>query len=354
MMPRQQIYHLIIDRFFPSGPGDKCGNFKGGTLRAILDHLDYIQNLGMTGIMMTPFYHTAAYHGYHTLDFDSVDPHFGTWDDVARLVAEVHGRGMIIVADFVANHCHQDSPLYKDGNRRDWFRRDRDGTVMTYAGIDELPMFDTDNPQVREYLTDKVLRLCSAGFDAIRLDHATGPTYGFWNYFRTEIKRRHPDVALIGEVWGDMDFYPRNRLRYAVNRLRYGAQEARQLEYTGVLDGVLDFRYRELVIEAIHNNRCLTKKGRVYEKVKRHFKRYPDDFQLWLFLDNHDLNRIFFECGFDETVLESALAFTAQWDKTVLWYYGTEERMTNTKTIFDGTPYADERVRAPFITYIKR
>lgn len=218
---------------------------------------------------------------------------------------------------------------------------------MTYAGIEDLPMFNTDNPHVRKYLTDKALRLCRVGFDAIRLDHATGPSYSFWKYFKSEIKRGFPGVALIGEVWGDMDFRPGRMLRYAVNRMLYGAQEARQLEYVDVLDGVLDFSYHEIIINAIHKKESLTKKGKVYGKVKRHFKHYPADFELWLFLDNHDINRIYFECGFDETVMDNAIAFTEQWDKTVLWFYGTEKRMTNTKTIFDGTPYADERVRMP-------
>lgn len=349
-MSKKRIYHIIIDRFFPSAKGDECGNFKGGTILDIIAHLDYLQSLGMTGIMLTPFYHTASYHGYHILDFDSVDPHFGTWDDVAHLVAEVHKRGMIIVADFVANHCHKDAPLYKEGKYQNWFLHDKYGNIMNYAGIEELPMFDTDNTQVRDYLTDKALELCRLGFDAIRLDHAAGPTYAFWQFFSAKIKGSYPDVSLIGEVWGDMDFRPQNQLRYRFNRIFFGAQEARQLEYVDVLDGLLDFRYRELVIEEIHKKGCLTNNGKLYGKVKRHFDRYPKMFQLWLFLDNHDLDRIFFECGFDETVMENAFAFTRQWDKTVLWFYGTEKRLTNTKTIFDGTPYADERIRMPLIT----
>lgn len=347
MTGSQQIYHLIIDRFFPSGAEDECGNFKGGNIRDIIAHLDYIQNLGITGIMLTPFLKTASYHGYHTVDFDEVDPHFGTWNDVAHLVTEVHQRGMIIVADFVANHCHKDLPIYKDENHKYWFRHDKEGKIISFAGIEDLPMFDTDNSQVREYLTEKVLRLCELGFDAIRLDHATGPSYDFWKYLRNKVKQKHPHVMLIGEVWGELDFRPRSRLRYMVNHLLYGAQEARQLEYVGVFDGVLDFKYHELIIDAIHKKESLTKKGGLYEKVKRHFKRYPADFELWLFLDNHDLNRIFFECGFDETVMDNAIAFTEQWNKTVLWFYGTEQRLTNTKTIFDGTPYADECVRLP-------
>ena len=77
-MTQERIYHIMIDRFFPMKSEDTNGNFKGGCLRSIINHLDYIKGLGMTGIMLTPFYKTAAYHGYHVVNFEKVDPHFGT------------------------------------------------------------------------------------------------------------------------------------------------------------------------------------------------------------------------------------------------------------------------------------
>lgn len=344
-MEPQLIYQLTIDRFFPSGEPDCDGNFKGGTIRDVIEHLDYIRKLGMTGIMINPFYRNAAYHGYHTVDFNEVDPHFGTWNDIAELVAKVHRRDMVIVADFVANHCHATNPLFAAHQHDGWFQTSADGNLKTYAQIDCLPMLNTDNAEVKKYLTHQALRLCEIGFDALRLDHVAGPSYKFWEYFSTNIRQRFPKVLLIGEVWGKMDFKPRNRLRYILNRLRFGAQEARQLEYVGILDGLLDFRYRELVISVIHKQKIGAKKGKLYEKVNRHFGRYPPDFHLWLFLDNHDLNRILFECGLDRKLVKQAIRFTEQWEKTFLVFYGTETNLTNTESIFDGTPYADERVR---------
>ena len=83
-------------------------------MRSIINHLDYIKGLGMTGIMLTPFYKTAAYHGYHVANFEKVDPHFGTKEDVKELVSKVHERNMIIVADFVANHCHISCKLFDE------------------------------------------------------------------------------------------------------------------------------------------------------------------------------------------------------------------------------------------------
>lgn len=106
-MTQERIYHILIDRFFPSKDEDINGNFKGGCVRDIINHLDYIQGLGMTGIMLAPFYRTHTYHGYHIVDFEQIDPHFGTKEDVKELISKVHDRNMIIVVDFVANHCHK-------------------------------------------------------------------------------------------------------------------------------------------------------------------------------------------------------------------------------------------------------
>lgn len=342
---RIMIYHIIIDRFAVNDNNVEEICFKGGNLKGILSALDYMQGLGADGIMLTPFYKTDAYHGYHITDYKQVDPHFGTWDDVRLLVDEVHRRGMTIVADFVANHCHEKNLLYADGRHRSWFRYNKDGSVKGFAGFGFLPMFDTDNPEVRDYLTERGLELCRLGFDAIRLDHATGPSYAFWQHFSNQIKKQFPNVQLIGEVWGKMDFKPRCLLRYWWHRLRYSAQEARQLEYIKVFDGVLDFSYQHLLCEGAHNDASIANNHRLYKKVESHFKRYPKDFKLWLFLDNHDLNRFLFECGQNKDLLREGIEFSKQFNRTYIMYYGTEREFTNDKDIFDGTPYADERVR---------
>ena len=345
-MNQERIYHIMIDRFFPIKGDDANGNFKGGCLRSVIDHLDYIQGLGMTGVMLTPFYKTAAYHGYHIVDFEKVDPHFGTKEDVNELVDKVHEKGMTIVADFVANHCHKSCKLFADGKHRDWFLFQPDGTYKSFAGITDLPMFNTDNREVQIYLTQRALALCEMGFDAIRLDHATGPSYAFWSFFRRTIKKQYPNVSLIGEVWGKLDFRPRNAIRYFFNRLRYDVQEARQLEYVGILDGVLDFRYQQILCKAANKAMPIVDNQKLYNAVKIHFARYPTRFQLWLFLDNHDLNRFLFECNGNTMLLKESIAFSEQWnDKPYLMFYGTEKEFTNNKSIFDGTPYADERVR---------
>ena len=342
------IYHIMIDRFYPINAEFKERKFNGGSIKGVIEKLDYIQGLGMNGIMLTPFYQTNEYHGYHITDYDKVAPHFGTWNDVEQLVQEVHKRNMIIIADFVPNHCHISNSLYSDRRHKDWFLFDRKEKVKGFDGLNFLPMFNTDNAEVQQFFIKRGLKLCEVGFDAIRLDHATGPTYKFWRTFNAALKKQYPNVQIIGEIWGKLDFKPRNPFRYFWNKLRYSAQEARQMEYIGILDGVFDFRYQELICNAVKSNRGIDGNTKLKRSITKHFANYPSDFQLWLFLDNHDLNRFLFECNGNKKILQEAINYTKQWHKPFLTYYGTEKGMTN-ETDIHQMPYGDEQVRKPMI-----
>lgn len=339
----EMIYHIMIDRFYPTNETFKERCFNGGTIRGIIEKLDYIQNLGMNGIMLSPFYLTEEYHGYHIKDYTKVDPHFGNWDDVKRLVNEVHARKMFIVADFVPNHCHESNALFSDGKHDDWFLFNKNGTRKCFAGITTLPMFNSDNIDVQKFFVEQAIKLCQLGFDAIRLDHASGPSYAFWKFFCTHLKEKYPKVQLIGEVLGDLDFKPRRKFRYLWNKLLYTSQEARQLEYVGVLDGVFDFRYQEIVANYIRRRDDMHISD-LERQVRKHFERYPSNFKLWLFLDNHDLNRFMYNCNDDFELLQKAITYTKRWAKTFLIYYGTEFGMTNKENIHC-VPYGDEQVR---------
>lgn len=339
-----QIYHIMIDRFFPTNAEFAEREFNGGNINGIIEKLDYIQALGMNGIMLTPFYQTNEYHGYHIINYEKVEPHFGTWDDVEQLIQEVHKRKMMIVADFVPNHCHITNSLYADGKHKEWFLFDRHGIVKGFSGLDFLPMFNTDNVEVLQYFIEKALKLCEIGFDAIRLDHASGPTYNFWKKFMGVLKKYYPNVQIIGEVWGKLDFKPKNPFRYYKNKLLYSAQEARQMEYIGVLDGVLDFRYHELMLNALKYNKGIKNNKKLKRSIIRHFANYPANFKLWLFLDNHDLNRLVFECKGDVEMFHDVINYTKQWRRTFLTYYGTERFMSNDIDIRQ-MPYGDELVR---------
>lgn len=340
------IYHIMIDRFAGCDPERKGRCFKGGNLRGIIDKLDYIQSLGCNGILLTPFYKTNEYHGYHITDYEQVDEHFGSWDDVRNLVKAVHKRGMTITADFVANHCHINNPLV--AQHPDWFKKKQDGSLKYFYDIEYLPEFNLDKPAAQSYMIERMKQLCSRGFDAIRLDYAKGPSLRFWRKVREEIKKDYPDVLLIGEILGP----PKGKhlpesLALQVKTGEISRQEAWQLCYVGVLDGVLDFEYQSLMCKAAKSGEGITGNKTLETAVEKHFDCYAGhpDYQLWLLLDNHDFNRFLYECGGDVALLKEAIAFSRNQNRTYLLYYGTEKGMTHRGNRFGGEPYADEQVR---------
>ena len=275
-----------------------------------------------------------------------MDEHFGTWDDVAQLVNAVHERGMTIAADFVANHCHISNPLVQE--HPDWFKKRKDGSLKCFYDIDYLPEFNLDKADARSYMVERMKLLCKLGFNAIRLDYAKGPSLEFWRKVRIEIKKDYPDVLLIGEILGaPIGKHLPEELAAQVRGGKISRQEAWQLCYAGILDGVLDFEYQSLMCKATHSAERIAGNERLEVAVREHFDRYADspDYQLWLLLDNHDFNRFLYECGGDVELLKEAVDFTRHQERPYLLYYGTEKGMTHPGNRFSGEAYADEQVR---------
>ena len=113
----------------------------------------------------------------------------------------------------------------------------------------------------------------------------------------------------------------------------------------GTLDGVLDFAYRDILLEEVHAGRGIKGNTTLKRKVEEHFAKYPTDFKLILFLDNHDTDRFLFDCHDDVKLLQEALEFTKELSRPFSFLYGTEQQMTNNPSIFNAEPYADLRVR---------
>lgn len=345
-MNKQFIYHIMIDRFAGCDPIREGRCFKGGNLKSIIPKLHYIKNLGCDGIMLTPFYKTYEYHGYHITDYEQVDEHFGTWSDVKQLVDAAHQLGMTITADFVANHCHITNPLVKQ--HPDWFKKRKDGAFKCFAKIEYLPEFNLDKADARQYMTEKMKHLCNLGFDAIRLDYAKGPSLKFWKEVRSSIKKDYPHVLLIGEILGPpMGKHLPDELAVMVKDRKISRQEAWQMCYQDVLDGVLDFEYQSIMRKAVHTAKRIEGNKQLSVAVKQHFVHYADhpDFQLWLLLDNHDLNRFLFECDGNAELLQEAVAFSCKHNRPYLLYYGTEKGMSHKSNRFSREAYADEQVR---------
>ena len=360
-----RIYHLLIDRFNGGWqtPPVSENVFCGGTLQGVIEKLDYIKGLGFNAIMLSPIFKSQNYHGYHTLNFDEVDPHFGTWEDYQQLLDQAHDKGLKIICDFVPNHCWYQAPIFEEsllkngGKHRDWFfypKADSDEFV-SFLGFGDLPKFNLTNPEVVSFMTEKAERLVRMGVDAFRIDHALGQPHSFLQRLRQSLEAIRSDIVVFGEVWAfgigpqlasQLYFKTEGRLsEFMAQETLPFSQDALQADYVGTLDGVLDFAYRDIILEEIRAGRGVKGNQTLRSKIADHFAKYPDDFKLILFLDNHDTDRFLFDCHEDVSLMQEAIDLTMEQTRPFSFLYGTEQLMSIKSTIFNAEPYADLRVR---------
>lgn len=357
------IYHILIDRFDGGWktPPKNANAFLGGTLKGITGRLDYIQSLGATAIWLSPFLKTESYHGYHITDYEEIDPRFGTWEDLRTLIAEVHNRGMKIIADFVPNHCYVSHPFFKEAMNdpespyRKWFffkGRGSEG-YKSFLSFTILPKFNLRYRPVADYMLGIAENLIKMGIDGLRVDHALGVPMQFLKELRDRAHKINPQSIVFGEIWQFnitrkfFDILYFKNVFYRIYYYLFGIkQESVQLSYKNVLDGVLDFEFRNIMLEEIESGRGIKGNRLLEKKLKRHFARYSRSNLIpILFLDNHDTDRILFRCGHDKALLEQALQTMKNCGKPYIIYYGTEQYMANKTTIENAEDYADLRVR---------
>jgi len=228
------IYQVFIDRFFP-GEGrewlqteDMARPF-GGTLWGVRDKLDYLADLGITCIWLSPTWATPSYHGYDITHYDQVEPRIGGEEALRAVIEGAHQRGMRVLLDMVCNHLSNDHPYFLDALNnpdspyRDWFFFDAayDHGFKSFFNVPTMPELNFANAQARDWMIGQAVRwLRDYDIDGYRLDYANGPGPDFWTYFRRACKAEKPDCLIFGEI-----IEPPSVLH----------------RYSGRLDGCLDF-----------------------------------------------------------------------------------------------------------------
>ncbi len=194
-------------------------HFQGGDLRGIINHLDYLSDLGVESIYLNPIFLSTSNHRYNTTDYYQVDPKLGTLADFDELVRSLHERGMRLILDGVFNHCGRGFFAFvdvlengRDSPYLDWFHVHRfpleayaAGKTRNYQawwGIKSLPKFNTANPKVREYIFGVARHWIEKGADGWRLDVPNEiDDDAFWAEFRDTVKKVNSEAVLIGEIW---------------------------------------------------------------------------------------------------------------------------------------------------------
>jgi glycosidase len=204
-------------------------------------------------------------------------------------------------------------------------------------------------------MVDKAEKLARMGVDAFRIDHALGQPHSFLQHLRDKLQAISSDIVVFGEVWAQgigpqlasqLYFKTEDRRNeFLAQATKPFSQDQLQTDYVGTLDGVLDFAYRDILLEEVHAGRGIKGNQTLRSKIADHFDMYPEDFKLVLFLDNHDTDRFLFDCHDDVDLLQEAIDLTMELPRPFSFLYGTEQLMSNDPTIFNAEPYADLRVR---------
>ena len=227
------FYQIFPDRFARSRSVAKPTNlerwdypptlhgFKGGDLIGVVEHLDYLQSLGVTALYFCPIFQSTANHRYHTHDFYKIDPILGGNAAFKRLLEEAHRRGIRVVLDGVFNHAsrgfYQFNHLLENGQASpylDWFyvngwplhayEGHKPPNYAAWWNIPALPKLNTRNPAVRDFLWGVGQYWVEQGIDGWRLDVPNEiDDDEFWREFRRRVKGVNPEAYIVGEIWGD-------------------------------------------------------------------------------------------------------------------------------------------------------
>jgi glycosidase len=343
------FYQIFPDRFAKSDTVLKPSNlepwdsaptpqgYKGGDLYGVIDHLDHLQELGINAVYFTPIFQSACNHRYHTHDYYQVDPLLGGNPAFYALRDALHARGMKLVLDGVFNHASRGNFYFNDILENgphsawlDWFivedwpltaySGEKPANYVAWVGNRALPKWNTDNPQVREYIMRVAEHWLREGIDGWRLDvpfNITSP--GFWNEFRQRVKAVNPEAYIVGEVWWD-----------STNYLQ-GDQ----------FDAVMNYLFTEPVIQfcgQAHLDRAHAISSKSYDpypaidglhfatKIEKQLFRYDWEItraQLNL-LDSHDTPRLLTICGGDTDSLKLATLLLMTFPGAPSVYYGDE------------------------------
>lgn len=322
------FYEIFPDRFRngnqtndPIGRKDwseapKADSVYGGDLEGIIEKLDYINNLGVNALYLTPIFSANTNHKYDTNDYFTIDSHFGNVEMLKRLVKACHKKGIRVILDGVFNHCSSKSVQFqhvlrygKDSVYYDWFYikklsvKENESDYETFSTVEELPKLNTENEEVRKYLLSAIRYwMEKTNIDGWRLDVADELSDEFLREFRRTVKQCREDAYIVGESWNN------------ASNLLSGEQ----------MDAVMNYQLTMVCQNYFAKNSITsTQFMEMVNQIQMDYTQQVNEVNFNL-LDSHDTARFLTQCKGDDRRLILALTFQMTYLGAPCIYYGTE------------------------------
>ncbi len=363
------VYLIMPDRFVNGDPGndnidsypDKVNRNNpdgrhGGDLKGIIDRLDYLKELGITALWLTPFQENnmdkLSYHGYSITDHFKVDSRLGTNEDYVILVEEAHARGIKVVLDVVFNQVGKEHYFIKDLPMEDWIHQFDQFTRTNYESVSVLdihasqydrqlmtngwfdvmmPDMNQSNPFVAQYLKQYVTWWVEyANLDAVRFDTYPYNDKNMLSDWALGIKEEYPDFFSFGEIL----------IENIGPEITSYWQEKGHAQYESHLQGTVDFPIYFASINALKGEGTIRSLYNILAKDYLHF----DPSNNVTLNGNHDVDRIHSLLGenINRTKMMAGILLTMRGIPQI--YYGDEILMTG---INDGTSDGPRRKDFP-------
>jgi glycosidase len=353
------IYFLMPDRF---SNGDKTNDKvkglaeqslnrdsiyarHGGDIQGVINHFDYLKELGVTAIWMTPEIENdmkhASYHGYAATDHYKIDPRYGTNESYKAYVEKAHAAGLKVIKDIVHNHMGTGHWFFKDMPMKDWVNQWPSFTQTSYRDepvmdphasaadrrkqldgwfVGTMPDFNERNPYVQNYITQNhIWWIEYAGIDGLRLDTYAYNDPAYMADWALKLQAEFPQLSIFGETL--VNSVPSQAFFTEGNTVNRGMDT----HLPGITDNVL----KGAVYEALNGKSGWTDGVfRLYNTLSQDFL-YKDPTRNLIFWDNHDMHRFFSVINEDMSKYKSGMALLLTLRGIPQIYYGTEILMKN-------------------------
>ncbi len=367
---RGAVFYEVFVRSFRDSDGDGKGDLNG-----LIQKLDYLNDgdpattsdLGVDALWLMPVFASPSYHGYDTVDYETINADYGTNADFARLIAEAHRRGIRIILDFVVNHTGSGHPWFVDSAsspssaHRDWYvwGATDPGWTQPWGGSNPtwhpmngsyfygvfwsgMPDLNFRTPAVRREIERLAKLWLDRGADGFRLDAArhivedgggqgqvdTPETHAYWKEFASFVRSAKPGATLVGENWTDTP----------IIATYYGSTA--QIAVGDELPMNFDFPLADRIVSAVDSGDA----SAVAAKLAEIAAAYPVGVVDAPFLTNHDQVRVATRLASNPGKLRNAAAILLTLPGAPFLYYGEELGLQNGPTSDD----RDKRTPMPW------